>query len=242
MFFRKKDKLSVVENHNPTVESESKSDSGAHIREAEIPKIDPEEQFGLGCKYLLGYGGFQKDANKAVELFTLSAEQGFAYSEYNLGIIFENNNKEYFSDEPAYSTAFAYFLRAAEQGMPVAMEKVGEYYMLGLGVVQHYLKAKEWFLKASLYEGSLSALISLGDIYSQGLCVEKNLIEAYKFFSLASVKGNLKNGATDKLALIEKAAKLKAEIEPQLTKEDLVKAQDLAFEFKYDVLPEGLWL
>ena len=60
---------------------------------------------------------------------------------------------------------------------------------MGLGVPQDSEQAKEWWMKAA-NKGSAKAQASLGVLFALGNGIEKDLIESYKWFTLAARNGN----------------------------------------------------
>ena len=72
------------------------------------------------------------------------AEQGYAYAQYNLGVMYENGR----GVRQDYAEAFRWFRKAAEQGHAEAQYNLGEMYHIGQGVRQDLHLSKEWFGKA----------------------------------------------------------------------------------------------
>ena len=60
--------------------------------------------------------GVTADARKAVELFTLAAEAGYAVAQFKLGLCYECGD----GTAPDARAAAAWFARAAAQGQPEA--------------------------------------------------------------------------------------------------------------------------
>lgn len=54
-------------------------------------KGDPEAQYNLGVMYAEGYKDIQPDILKAIEWYTLSANQGYVNAQYNLGLLYMGN-------------------------------------------------------------------------------------------------------------------------------------------------------
>ncbi len=54
-------------------------------------KGDPEAQYSLGVMYAEGYKDIQPDILKAIEWYTLSANQGYVNAQYNLGLLYMGN-------------------------------------------------------------------------------------------------------------------------------------------------------
>ncbi|MGA9332889.1 MAG: caspase family protein [Rudaea sp.] len=93
---------------------------------------------------------------------------------------------EYVSyDRANYQTALKVWMGQAELGNADAQNYVGEIYLKGLGTDPDYVKAREWFEKASA-QGSKRARINLGYLYEQGLGVPKDMGKALNLYREAS--------------------------------------------------------
>jgi TPR repeat protein len=199
---------------------------------------DPEAQWRIGCLYLLGADGFERDISKAINLFTFSSKENFPQSLFNLGGIYENKDGEFFPGEkPDYIKAFNYHLMAAKLDFPPSMVIVGEYFLYGKGTTQSYKLAKEWLEKGAMfsYQSNLG-LILLGKIYFEALGVKKNLVEAHKFFNLGASFNFHHND--DEFT----ASWYRKQVESLMTFEEIVKAQELAHSFKFLPLPSQFHL
>ena len=96
----------------------------------------------LGLIYLNGdIPGIEKDIILAEELLKQGANLGNVYSYNNLGKLAENNKD--------YNTAFNYFMISANLGDSWALNKIGEYYRLGINKEKDLEKAYNYYLKAS---------------------------------------------------------------------------------------------
>src|SRR4029077_175609 len=85
--------------------------------------------------------------DKALELYSKSADQGFAMAQNNLGFMYDSGlgvarNRE---------LANKWFRRAAEQGYPDAMYNLGVNYGGGFGVQQDLAEAYKWIDLARFY-------------------------------------------------------------------------------------------
>ena len=77
----------------------------------------------------------------AKDLYEISASDGYAPAQCNLGWIKENSND--------LSEAVKWYLKAAEQGNQVAQCNLGYCYEKGRGIKQNYSEAIKWYLEAS---------------------------------------------------------------------------------------------
>ena len=66
---------------------------------------------------------------------------------------------------------------------------LGAHLFMGLGVPQDSHQASVWWLKAA-HSGSVKAQASLGVLYALGNGIKKDLIESYKWLSIAGKNGN----------------------------------------------------
>ena len=88
-------------------------------------------------------------------------------------------------DRGDYTTAFAEFTRAAEQGNLGAQYRLGQMYRKGLGVVRNDDLALHW-IRSSAEQGFSVAEVSLGTMYSQGDGVARDYVQAYIWFDVAA--------------------------------------------------------
>ncbi len=146
--------------------------------------------------------------DEAVNLFTQSAEMGYAKSQHELAELCVNKKVDGYKN---YTLAFKWWKKAAEQGVVDAQYKVGLCYFGGDGVGKNSDKAKEWFYKAAQqghaeaqykyglwYAGSeelkwLRKAAEQGHVDAQcqvGYKV-RNGDEAVKWFRMAAEQGNV---------------------------------------------------
>lgn len=80
-----------------------------------------------------------------------------------------------------YQKAATWFAAAAEAGDGRAEQALGKLYLLGLGVPQDYPRAFQYLTKWALIDDyNAEALYLLGEMFRQGLYVEKDLVQAYE--------------------------------------------------------------
>ena len=124
---------------------------------------DPIEQYNLALYYWNGEG-IEKNYAKAIEYFTMSANQGDADAQYELADCYFNNNGVKYRD---YDIAFEYYLKAAEQGHVDAQYMVGLCYEEGKGTQKDLQKAGDWYKKAA-DQNDEDAYESLDRLYVAG--------------------------------------------------------------------------
>ena len=84
--------------------------------------------------------GVPQDDKTAVKWYTLSAEQGDADAQYNLGFMYRNGK----GVPQDYKTAVKWYTLSAEQGIADAQNNLGAMYYQGLGVIQDLVYAHMW--------------------------------------------------------------------------------------------------
>lgn len=109
------------------------------------------------------------------ELIRLSAEQGFAAAQFNMGVI---NETGCFGgkvvDVEEEKQAFDWYRRAANQGCVEAMTSVGWCLYKGIGVKTNLSDALSW-LKESATQGNLRGQLFLAEIYAKDeRCCDKD--------------------------------------------------------------------
>ena len=89
--------------------------------QARVAKKDPDAIHSLGLKYYFGGLGLQKDAKKAVELWTKAAELGSIRSLYNLGIAYSKGD----GVEVDKAKCIQFWTKAAMQGHVESRHNLG---------------------------------------------------------------------------------------------------------------------
>ena len=126
-----------------------------------VDKGDPTAQFNLGVAYERGKYGLKKITKRAVRLYELSAAQGYAPAQFNLGNCFSNG-----TDGTNKKKALKYLKMAADQGHAKAQYRSGIMYYKGEGAGRDLLEAqKYWELAAA--QGHQGAQENLAILESQ---------------------------------------------------------------------------
>ena len=132
-----------------------------------------------------GVAAYQKgNYTIALKEFKKAAQQGDAYAQFNLGLM-------YYEGEGVpqdYAKAMSWYLKAAEQGNASAQYSLGLMYADGRGVPQDDSQAVVWYTKAA-EQGYAMAQSNLGAMYAKGEGVPQNYKIAYILFNLAASKG-----------------------------------------------------
>jgi hypothetical protein len=125
------------------------------------------------------------DDKEAVRLFRLSAAEGNATAQHNLGYMYAIGQ----GAPQDYKEAFKWYRIAAEQGLPQAQGQIGHMYIQGMGVKKDFDAAFKWFRLAA-EKGDSFSQNSLGVMYAEGIGVGKNDKEALNWFRFAAQNGN----------------------------------------------------
>jgi TPR repeat protein len=113
----------------------------------------------LGFLYQHGYG-IRKIASRAVEFYTLDAEQGSVDAAYNLGYIYH----QHYHWKWNYREAFKWYTIATNGGNICAQNGLAFLYLKGLGTDINYSEALRWYTEAG-ESRNIDAMISLASIY-----------------------------------------------------------------------------
>ena len=112
-----------------------------------------------------------------------SAEQGYAYAQYKLGVMYANGR----GVPQDHKQTAKWFIKSAEQGNENAQYEVGIIYANGRGVPQDDKQAVKWYLK-SAEQGHAKAQDNIGFLYSIGRGVKKDLKKALYFYKQSGTK------------------------------------------------------
>ena len=140
---------------------------------------DAEGQYELGYKYFS-----DKNYAEALKWYTLSAEQGLAQAQLNLGVMYSNG----YGVSRDYAEAVNLYRKAADQSYAPAQFNLGVMYSSGYGVSRDYAEAVNLWLKAA-EQGLVQAQYNLGVMYEKGLGVPKNISEARRWYQESSAQG-----------------------------------------------------
>ena len=110
-------------------------------------------------------------------LFKLSEIEGYENVLITLGTTYEQGK----GVQKDAQEAIRWYEKAVEAGIPFGNECIGMIYYTGNGVPVDYKKAYEYFTKDET-EVSVCTIYALGEMYRQGLYVEKDLEEALECY------------------------------------------------------------
>ena len=117
-------------------------------------------------------------------MWTKAAEQGNAYAQNNLGVMYVKGE----GVEQDFTKAIELWTKAAEQGNAYAQNNLGVMYVKGEGVEQDFTKAIELWTKAA-EQGNAGAQCNLGIMYYHGERVKQDFEKAFDLYTKAAVQG-----------------------------------------------------
>jgi len=129
--------------------------------------------------------GAPQDDTDEVSRLRMAAEQGDAYAQYNLGVMYANGRGVPQND----TEAVRWYRMAAEQGDADAQYNLGVRYANGKGVPQNDTEAVRWYRMAAA-QGHVVAQAALGEMYANGEGVPQNDTEAVRWFRMAAAQGD----------------------------------------------------
>ena len=153
---------------------------------ASVSNGDAQAMYEIGRRLLEGIG-VEKSAEKAVEWYLRSAELGFAPAQY----IVANLHEKAIGVERNIPEAMKWYEKAAGNGNVISMHNLAVLHATpnsGSGQPDT-AAAYRWFKKAADY-GVRDSLVNLGIFYTKGVGTDVNLVEAYKWFTLAAKAGD----------------------------------------------------
>ena len=159
-------------------------------------------------------------SEKAVVLTTQRlAEQGHAWVQYNLGVMYDQG--KYVA--PNATEAVKWWHKAAEQGHSWAQYNLGNMYLYGKGVSKDNAEAAKWYCSAAM-QGMAWAQYGIGTLYADGVGVPENKVLAYAWISIAATQGN-------KMAITKGQ-----DVATSMTQAQIAAARELAKKYRGGVL------
>ncbi len=109
----------------------------------------------------------QEVEENPLELIRLSAEQGFAAAQYNMGVINETGCMgAKIADAEERRDAYEWYRKAANQGCAEAMTSVGRCLYKGIGIEANLSDALSWLQEAAT-KGDIRGQLLLAEIYAR---------------------------------------------------------------------------
>jgi TPR repeat protein len=150
------------------------------------------------------------------------AEQGDAFAQYNLALIYSKGQ----GVPQDYAEAAKWYRKAAEQGDADAQYNLALFYYNGQGVPQDYAEAAKWYRRAA-EQGNTKAQLNLGFMYGTGQGVPQDHVLAHMWYNIAASRFSV----LEKEAR-ENAVKNKDIAASRMTPAQIAEAQRLAREWK----------
>ena len=142
---------------------------------------DINAQYAIAILYHEGKG-VTRSAQTAARWYGTAAKRGHSRAQYALGKMYSDGDgvkKDFFK-------AARYFTKAAESGdLAEAQFALGQLHIHGRGVPHDYDAVLEWHRKAAR-QGHATAQFLMGAIFEEGWTGKRDLVEAYKWYSLAT--------------------------------------------------------
>ena len=129
---------------------------------------------------------FQSAAASKFDETKALADQGIAYAQNNLGVMYDDGDGVPEND----TEAVKWYRKAADQGDAYAQCNLGVMYENGEGVPENDAEAVKWYRKAA-DQGDAGAQYNLGFMYRTGEGVPENNIRAYVWWSMAKTQGHV---------------------------------------------------
>lgn len=142
-----------------------------------------------GCKDVSSYHNKaydykkQKKFKKAAEYYLIAAEKGYAPSQNNLGILYENGQ----GVKQDFQKAIFWYKASFAQGNTDAAYNLGNIYRTGLGTKKNLQKSFQLYLFAAQNSDSGLSQYNLAKMYEKGKGVAKDYREALYWFKLSAI-------------------------------------------------------
>ncbi len=179
------------------------------------------EQFEIANRYAMG-DGVEVDLTKSFEWFLKAANNNLAPAQFSVGMMFENGK----GVDINFAKAKQYYRRAAEQGNLMSIYRLA---MMNAAPSNPSLKpdfeaSLKWFNIAA-NAGLVDAQYNLAVLYEKGQGAKSDLVEAYKWYSLAQKEGD------------KQAASRAAIIKLKLSPAQIITAQNNIKQWTLNKLP-----
>lgn len=165
----------------------SNNNLGRLLLEAKAKDGDPESQFIIGGRSLIGSFRDSKNCALALDYLEKSANQNYALAESVLaGEYYSGNN----CVKQDYKKAFSLYQRSAEKGIVKSQIKLAEMYEKGQGVKKDIPKAKQWY-EVAANQGNAIAQYQLGLLYYKSTGSFQDHNKAFHWVSLSANQGHI---------------------------------------------------
>jgi len=143
-------------------------------------KGDAKAQFALAQLYRTGQG-VALNIQAALHWYRQAAKQSYTRAQYALGQIYDNGE----GVRPDPLRAMRWYQLAVRQGrLTDAAFALGMMHYRGRGMLKDVSEAIAWFRRAA-NQGHACAQFLMGGVYEEGFVVQRNQVEAYKWYTVA---------------------------------------------------------
>lgn len=191
---------------------------GGQMLRAAALKGDASAAYEIAGRYAEGRG-VTANAEEAAKWYARAAKADLVPAMFRLGTLYEKG----LGVRKDIDAANRYYRQAADRGNAKAMHNLAVLEADG-GGKPNYKAAIYWFQRAAQH-GVADSQFNLGILYARGIGIEQNLVESYKWFSLAAAQGD-----TD-------AANKRDDVAKRLDPASLAKAKLAAQTFKAEQQP-----
>ena len=139
----------------------------------------PEADLEIGNLFYAG-DVIEKNRDKARQHYLHAAEEGNAMAMYNIGKMYQ---------EDAGTLAVQWYEKAAENGLPKAMNQLAQMYYIGTIVPQDLQKTVEYYEMSAQHDDT-KAMYNLASLYQSGVGVEKDIRTAMLWLIKAARQGD----------------------------------------------------
>jgi len=147
---------------------------------------DPQMQTRVASAYMEGKDA-PKDLDKAIHWLKKASAQGYSDATFQLAYIYTGQVESTYADTQMMLLNLG---KAAEQGEGMAQSMLGTMYYSGSnGLSKDLDKAVEWYMKAC-ENNDATGFLGMGSLYALGQGVDKDPIQAHRFFIKAEELGN----------------------------------------------------
>jgi len=128
---------------------------------------------------------YEEETKGAIYWYTLAANSGHPYAQYNLGLCFKNGT----GVKQNFATAVQWIRKAADQNDPDAQHSLGLRYKTGEGVTKDNIEAVRWFKKAA-DQGYCFSQSHLAKMLKKGLGTKTDFFQSMHYYKLAAEQGD----------------------------------------------------
>ena len=148
---------------------------------------DAQLEYRIGNLFLNGKGT-QPDFSSALFWFSKSAENGNAYAQYKLAVLFDEGLEVPYDTELAqkyYAAALTGFIQQDEIEPDAQLEyRIGLMYLHGKGTPVNEQAALQWFIQGA-EKGFSAASYQAGRLFEECKTMSKNLVRSHYYYNMA---------------------------------------------------------